>query len=179
MTVPVVPPADRDPITIALTLAHNAEAATEPSTAEEIEEVVLTYDGLPKALLMALASLFDKQAQRIVVFETAELTPFYSWAVVCSGLSGVQRDVLQRNIREDLHTIGLNPLSVEGIGDSGWILMDYRGFIIHILSPEKREYYRLENLWGDLPKLEPEEAVVTALLEALEEAEDDEESTDA
>ena len=47
---------------------------------------------------------------------------------------------------------GLLPRRVEGVGESRWILMDYLDVIVHIFTPEAREFYRLEQLWGEAPK---------------------------
>lgn len=180
---PVIEPAaeDRPPITIADTLKQAAPAVAETGDDDDDEtgddeagiverpNRTLTLDELPESLLIALRSLHDKQGQNIVVFETIDLTPFYDYVILVNGLSSVQRDVLARTIREDLHQLKFNPLSVEGNGESGWILMDYRDFLVHILAPEKREYYHLETLWADMPKVESQEPGVIAALESFEE----------
>ena len=53
---------------------------------------------------------------------------------------------------------GLLPRRVEGLTESRWILMDYLDVIVHIFTPEARDYYRLEDLWGDGPAVEVEAA---------------------
>jgi ribosome-associated protein len=49
---------------------------------------------------------------------------------------------------------GVLPRRVEGLGESRWILMDYLDVIVHIFTPDTREYYRLEQLWGEAPSLD-------------------------
>lgn len=152
---------ERQPVTIADTLAQSETRELE--TAEAV--VVLDLNPLPVSLLAALQSLFEKQGQDITIYETTSLTPFYSWAVLCTGLSSVQSDVLARTVREDLHKVpGAHLLSQEGSGESGWVLMDYRDFLIHIQSPEQRRHYNLDRLWDDLPTVRPTEADVKAAL---------------
>lgn len=154
------PESPRDPITIAEALTHVADREESAESAP-----VLDLASLPQSLLLALLSLFDKQAQDVAVYDTAELTPFYSHVILCTGLSGVQREVLAKTVREDLHQISVNLLSQEGTGESGWILMDYRDFLIHIQSPERRTYYNLDRLWDDLPSCAPEESAVKSAVE--------------
>lgn|GEM_PF-900358 len=159
------PAADRDPVTIADTIAQSTEREQETDE----PNLVLELSTMPYGLLKALESLHEKQAQVMTIYETADLTPFYSYAVVCTGLSAVQRDVLAKTVRADLHQIPLNMLSLEGTGESGWVLMDYRDFIIHVQSPEARTFYKLDRLWDDLPSCTPDEAEVLAAIAAVEE----------
>lgn len=160
MTPAETAPDGREPVTIADTLSQTAArpADTDGLPAE------LDVSTLSPALLRALMVCHDKQGQDLKVFGTDALTPFYSWAVLVTGLSPIQRDVIARTVREELHQTTSRLLSQEGSGESGWILMDYRDFLLHILSPEKREYYSLESLMGDLPSAEPTEAQVQVLL---------------
>ncbi len=65
-----------------------------------------------------------------------------------------QNLALSDNIERELKNRKIKPMSVEGRKYAEWILMDYGNFIIHILTPEMRQYYALERLWGDAPKLD-------------------------
>jgi ribosome-associated protein len=49
---------------------------------------------------------------------------------------------------------GLLPRRVEGLGEARWILMDYLDVVVHIFTPDTRDFYRLESLWGDVPRRE-------------------------
>lgn len=52
---------------------------------------------------------------------------------------------------------GLDPDHIEGRPETGWVLMDYDDFVVHIFTPEKRQYYELERLWADAPRFEVED----------------------
>lgn len=68
--------------------------------------------------------------------------------VLCNGTSDRQLKALVDYVREGVkEQFGKLPSSVEGTGESGWVLMDYGDTIIHLFSPEKRRYYDLEGLW--------------------------------
>ena len=53
---------------------------------------------------------------------------------------------------------GLTPSSSDGIQEGSWVIVDYLDVVLHIFTPEAREFYRLEDLWGDVPQLELEAA---------------------
>ena len=69
------------------------------------------------------------------------------------GNSSRQNFAIYENIAMELKKKNVTPLSIEGKKNSEWILMDYGSFIIHIFSEKAREYYSLEKLWGDAPKI--------------------------
>jgi ribosome-associated protein len=80
--------------------------------------------------------------------------------VVCTGrnprLSQAIYDEVHRQLKAESRLL---PRSVDGAsGDSSWIVADYLDVVLHIFSPEARAYYRLEELWGDVPSIEPEVA---------------------
>ena len=70
-----------------------------------------------------------------------------------NGNSARQNRAIYENIEKELKKENILPLHVEGKENAEWILMDYGSFILHIFSKETREYYSLEKLWGDGPKL--------------------------
>ena len=79
--------------------------------------------------------------------------------MICHGTSDRQAlaiaDAIEERLRKSLR---LRPGHVEGRRTGDWILMDYIDFVVHIFVEEKREFYRLESLWGDAPQLTPAEA---------------------
>jgi len=102
---------------------------------------------LKKALLI----LNQKHARRIFIYDLRPLSQLFDYAVIASGLSTTQLDIIRKSIERGLTTDGLRPYGVEGTSESGWILLDYIDFVIHVFTPEKRNYYRLDQLWGDVP----------------------------
>ncbi len=76
---------------------------------------------------------------------------YTDYFLVCSGNTGRQAKAIQDGILEGLKREHDAPRRVEGSGEGGWILMDYLDVVVHIFTPETREFYRLEQLWGEVP----------------------------
>jgi ribosome-associated protein len=78
---------------------------------------------------------------------------YTDYFVIASGGTDRQTKAIHDRIHEHMKKDhGLLPRRVEGLAESRWILMDYLDVIVHIFTPEAREYYRLEQLWGEAPK---------------------------
>lgn len=85
------------------------------------------------------------------MLDTRQICSFADYFVVCSGDSDRQIDAIREEIRKVLKEEGVLLHHIEGTSDSGWILIDAGGVIIHIFSPRQRDYYRLDDLWGEAP----------------------------
>lgn len=95
--------------------------------------------------------LEDVKAQAIEVFNTEHLSPLFERVIVATGASNRQTRALAASVRDTVKARGLPVLSVEGEGNGEWIIVDCGAAVCHILQPAMREYYRLEELWGDKP----------------------------
>jgi ribosome-associated protein len=93
----------------------------------------------------------DKKAIDIRVLEVGEIVGYTDFFVVCSGNTERQVKAIKDGIYEELKREGVLPRRVEGERDAHWVLMDYLDAVVHIFTPETREYYRLEQLWGEAP----------------------------
>lgn len=93
--------------------------------------------------------IVDKQGEDILLLDIQEIAAFADYFIICSGNSRRQVNALSGAISEELKQADERILAknVEGDPDSGWILMDYNGVIVHIFDPEVRKFYRLEELW--------------------------------
>ena len=93
--------------------------------------------------------IVDKQGEDILVLDLQDVATFTDYFVLCSGTSRRQLDALQGAIREALKKDDVQLLvqSIEGEADTGWILLDYNGVIVHLFSAEMRAFYDLEGLW--------------------------------
>ena len=81
--------------------------------------------------------------------------------MLCSGRNPRQTKAIADEVRERLkHEHQLRPRSVEGERQGDWILADYLDVVLHVFTPESRDYYRLEELWGDVPSIELDAAAV-------------------
>lgn len=96
----------------------------------------------------------DKKAENIRILDLRGLSPVIDYFVLCSALSAPQLRAVRDNIEDEMkEKHGQRPLYKDGNYDSQWIIIDYGNVMVHILTPEKREYYSLEELWGDAPEV--------------------------
>jgi ribosome-associated protein len=95
--------------------------------------------------------LEDVKAHNIVVFNTEHLSPLFERVIVASGTSNRQTKALAGSVRETVKARGWSVLSVEGADNGEWIIVDCGAAVAHIMQPAIRDYYRLEEIWGDRP----------------------------
>ena len=95
----------------------------------------------------------DKQATDIILLDIQGIASFADYFVLLSADSMRQINALVDDITLQLKTEGIQIGHKEGTSESGWVLLDYGDVLIHIFSPEEREYYRLEELWKDATAL--------------------------
>ena len=95
----------------------------------------------------------DKKAADIVELDLRDVLGYTDYFVIASGNTERQAKAIHDGIHEGLKKEhGLLPRRVEGLAEARWILMDYLDVIVHIFVPEARDFYRLEQLWGEAPK---------------------------
>ncbi len=102
------------------------------------------------ARLIAEAAL-TKKASDIVLLDLRELSEITDFFVICSGDSDVQVRAIGDQILESLSKVGIKDWHVEGYLHGSWILIDYVEVVVHVFLQEVRDYYGLEDLWGDAP----------------------------
>ena len=118
---------------------------------------------------IAAAYAADKKGSDIVILDLREVAGYTDFFIVVSGTSDRQAKAIHDGIHLGLKKQeGLLPRRVEGVREARWILMDYLDVVVHVFTPETRDFYRLESLWGDVPRrdLDPVE-----LMDELPEAE--------
>jgi len=92
--------------------------------------------------------LDDKQAEDILMLDIADLAPFADYFIIATATSDRQSKTLVETVVDTLRDQRIKPLFIEGESRSGWQLIDYGEVIVHIFSPELRDFYRLEELWS-------------------------------
>ena len=107
----------------------------------------------PQALADEVAALAaDKKAAGIVTLDRRGVAGYTDFFVICSGNTDRQTKAIHDGIHQGLkREQGLLPRRVEGLSEARWILMDYLDVVVHVFTPDTRDYYRLEQLWGDAP----------------------------
>jgi ribosome-associated protein len=93
----------------------------------------------------------EKKAQDIVVMDLRNVkNAFTDFFVICSGTSDTQIDAIADSVDDEMYkATAQNPYHKEGKTNREWILLDYIDVVVHIFKKEKRDYYKLEDLWGD------------------------------
>ena len=104
------------------------------------------------ALQCARAAL-DKNAENITVLDLRELSAFTDYFVICSAMSDRQVKAITDSISQFMKAQGEPALSVEGYSEGRWVLMDFGHVIIHIFLDALRDYYSLESLWSNAPRV--------------------------
>ncbi len=87
-----------------------------------------------------------------MLLDLRKLSPYVDYFIVCTGTSERQLRAIAEGIEEQtFKTHAAKPRRREGVAESGWILLDYSGVVIHIFSTSQRKYYQLEHLWKEAP----------------------------
>jgi ribosome-associated protein len=95
----------------------------------------------------------DKKAEDILMLDIRALSVIADYFVICTGTSERQVRAIARDLDEQLGKQGITPIHIEGLSDARWVLMDYNTVIVHIFDPVTREYYRLDKLWAEAPRV--------------------------
>lgn len=105
--------------------------------------------------IIAAEAASDKKAIDIVAIDVAELLVVTDYFVICTGNTNIQVRAILDEVEEKLRVDGdIKPIGREGIAEGRWGLLDYGDLVIHVFMPDEREFYRLERLWADAPRLE-------------------------
>jgi ribosome-associated protein len=107
----------------------------------------------PEDLLAAATEYAaDRKALEIVQLDLRGIIGYTDYFLICTGRTDRQtraiHDAIHLGLKSDHGTL---PRRVEGLSQGRWILMDYLDVVVHVFTPETREYYRLEQLWGEAP----------------------------
>jgi len=111
-----------------------------------------TIDSKRKALLIAKVAL-DKKAEDVVVLDVRKVCNFTDFFIIASGTSSRRIKAIVAWIEEELAKKRIKANHIEGKANALWALLDYNNVIAHIFSQPVREFYSLEQLWGDAPKV--------------------------
>jgi ribosome-associated protein len=113
----------------------------------------LTKRSLPREIKVCVKASQDKKAEDVLVLDLRDISSFTDFFVIMTGNSSRQNAAIYEGIGQELKKNKLVPVGVEGKELAEWILMDYGSFVIHVFSKRAREYYSLERLWGDAPRV--------------------------
>ncbi len=120
---------------------------------EEINEEIL------EQVRICCRALDDKKADDLVVLDLRERSTITDYFIIASGKSSPHLRALQNNLRETLKKRNIEVFGADSNTDSGWVVVDGFDFMVHLFNPEMREFYSLESLWKDSPRVTVEEIV--------------------
>lgn len=118
-------------------------------------ERTASADDVRRWVVEAAGAADEKLGRDIVVLEVGKVLSIADWFVIVDGANERQVKTIVDAIEERVAGHGgPRPLRVEGLDARQWVLMDYGDFIVHVFSRDTRDYYELERLWSDVPRLD-------------------------
>lgn len=121
-----------------------------------------------EAALLAASAAADKKGADIVVVEVGPVLVITEYFVIVTGSNDRHVKAIVEEVEKRLKDAGLQAIGREGEQQAAWVLLDFGEIVVHVFQPVERDFYRLERLWGDAPRLELPEDVVPARLEEHE-----------
>jgi ribosome-associated protein len=106
-----------------------------------------------EAARVAASAIADKKGEDVQLLDLSGLLVVTDIFLIASGTSARHVKTLVEDAEEALRTIGRKPLRREGTDYGEWVLLDYGDLVIHVFGKETREYYDLERLWADAPRI--------------------------
>ena len=103
---------------------------------------------LPDDVRAAVDAALDKKSPRVTLLDLRGAGAFADFFMICTGTNVRQVQAIADGIEARLKSEGLRPAHVEGDDRAAWILLDYFDFIVHVFTPDTREFYSLDRLWG-------------------------------
>lgn len=113
---------------------------------------------------LAAAAALDRQAEDLAVYDVDELSGYADYFLLASGRSTRQTSAIAERIERVLKKAGVKPLGVDGLKEGRWALLDFGDVVVHIFHRPVREFYDLDALWADAPKLELEPESLAELI---------------
>jgi ribosome-associated protein len=111
-------------------------------------------------VLKVVRAALDKKASNVVVLDLRHTPAFTDYFILCSGQNQRQVKAIADAVEESLRAVRVKPAHVEGYDRADWVLMDFFTFIVHVFTPQTREFYSLERLWGDAERIDVDESSV-------------------
>lgn len=134
--------------------AGNPDGAPRATAADARLEEFLDGSDVPDELGLVVEAARERNARDGTILDLRGLSDATDYFVLLTGDSDVHARAIARNIRDNLEDAGFEAAGVEGEGQGRWILLDYFDLVVHVFLPRVREYYQLERLWGDAPRVD-------------------------
>ncbi len=125
----------------------------------------MAQNDLDPQLKLYIKAALGRKATNLVLLDIRELTSFADVFIICSGRSNRQVSAIAEHIKKDLKENGIQPLSIEGMTEGQWVLMDYGHILVHVFLEPVREFYDLEGFWSSARRISVEDYVDISRLE--------------
>jgi ribosome-associated protein len=113
----------------------------------------LLADSRERASLSARTAAANK-GKDVLVLDMRLITPLYDYIVIATGASRRQMHAIAEDVDHELAQLGDRRIGIEGYESSRWIVQDYGDVIVHVFDPAARDFYSLEELWADAPRVD-------------------------
>jgi ribosome-associated protein len=114
---------------------------------------------LDPSMQFFIKAALGRKAKDLLILDVRKLTSFTDVFLICSGRSNRQVTAIAEHIKEDLKKNSIAPLSIEGLKEGQWVLMDYGHILIHVFLEPVREFYDLEGFWSNAERISVEDYV--------------------
>jgi ribosome-associated protein len=115
-------------------------------------------DDFPPEVRRAAELALERKAHDVVILDLRGISTATDYFVIAGGTSDVQVKAIAEHVLDELKKDSVRPEHSEGLRGGRWVLLDYVDFVVHVFHPQAREFYQLENLWGDAPRWEAPDA---------------------
>lgn len=115
-------------------------------------------NSFPASVSRATDLALERKAHDVVVLDLRGISTATDFFVIAGGNSDVQVKAIAEHVVDELKKEGIRPEHVEGLKGGRWVLIDYVDFVVHVFHPQARDFYQLENLWGDAGRWEAPDA---------------------
>lgn len=109
---------------------------------------------IPGEVMRAAELALERKAHDVVILDLRGISSATDYFVIAGGTSDVQVKAIADHVVDELKKDGVRPEHLEGLRGRRWVLLDYVDFVVHVFHPQARNFYQLENLWGDAPRWE-------------------------
>jgi ribosome-associated protein len=113
-----------------------------------------TYSQIETLVRTAAAAGAEKKATDVVALNVAETLVVTDYFLIMTGANDRQVHAIADAVEDALREAGVKPIGREGERELKWVLLDYGDFVVHVFQGQEREFYRLEKLWSDAPRLD-------------------------
>ena len=108
---------------------------------------------------IVVKAMDSKKAIDIKALDIGKITTMADYFVICQGGSTTQIKAIADEVEEKLSEAGVKPFGREGMNTAYWILMDYSDVVLHVFTPDSREFFNIEHLWADAKEVDISEFI--------------------